>query len=265
MSRPGLPSRQDWLLRWFTWYCRAFYIPKAFTALRLARASHVVTTPHEIPLVVVCNHPSWWDPVVCAALSARWPDRTSYAPMDVRALKAYPMFGRLGFFPVEPGSVASARAFLETGSVILSTPGTLLWITAQGEFADPRRRPLELRGGLGHLLRRCERCVIVPLAIEYTFWNERLPEALVCFGEPLEVTDGKALSAADWTSKITRSLLSTMDALAALAIKRDPAEFETIVAGRTGVGGVYDWLRQIMSWCRGRRFVAGHDEGRSQV
>ena len=252
-------------MRWFTWYCRVFYLPKAFTALRLARNSSYPMPDFEIPLVVVCNHPSWWDPIVCAALNVRWADRSSFAPIDARALKAYPMFGRLGFFPVEQGSVASARAFLETGSVILSTPGTSLWITAQGEFSDPRKRPVELRGGLGHLLRRCQRCLVVPLAIEYTFWNERLPEALVCFGEPLEVNDGKAMTAAEWTAEVAQRLSVTMDTLASMAVKRDPNEFEVIVAGRTGVGGVYDWLRQIMSWCRGRRFVAGHEAGRSHA
>lgn len=252
-------------MRWFTWYCRTFYLPKAFTALRLARVSHAVAPPHEIPLVVVCNHPSWWDPVVCAVLSERWPNRSSFAPIDDRALKAYPLFGRLGFFPVESGSVASARAFLEIGSVILSTPGTALWITAQGEFVDSRRRPLELRSGLGHLVRRCQQCMIVPLAIDYTFWNERLPEALVCFGEPLEVTDGKTCSPTDWTTQITQRLSATMDTLAELAVSRDPGVFETIVVGRTGVGGVYDWLRQTMAWCRGRRFVAGHEAGRRRA
>jgi len=258
----GLPTRQAWLVRWFVWYCRAFLLPKSFTAFRLAKARPAPAPPIETALVLVCNHPSWWDPILCAQLSPRWATRADYCPIDSKALAAYPLLRRLGFFPVEPGSPRSAREFLETGHSILAGAGTALWITAQGEFTDPRRRPVELRAGLGHLLRRGGRCVVVPLALEYPFWNERLPEALAMFGEPLEVTDGKSRSADEWTILIAKSLEKTMDELAELAESRDAGAFETVVAGRTGVGGVYDWIRQIWAACRGKRFHAGHDAGR---
>lgn len=144
----------------------------------------------------------------------------------------------------------------------MNSPDTALWITAQGQFTDPRRRPVELRAGLGHLLRRCGRCVVVPLAFEYPFWNEKLPEALALFGEPIEITDGKARTADEWTALIAHGLSNAMDRLSAWAQARDPEAFETVVAGRTGVGGVYDWIRQIWAACRGRPFHPGHDEGR---
>lgn len=262
MAGPGLPVRNAWLVRWFVWYCQNFLLPKSFTAFRLAKAGIPPVPPSDVPLLVVCNHPSWWDPILCALLSPRWPQRSDYCPIDAQALQAYPMLRRLGFFPVEPGSARSAREFLKTGAAILNSSGTALWITAQGEFTDPRRRPVELRSGPGHLLRRCGRCVVVPLAFEYPFWNEKLPEALALFGEPIEVTDGKVRTADEWTSVIASGLARTMDHLAILAQARDPADFETVVAGRTGVGGVYDWIRRIWAACRGKGFHPGHDEGR---
>jgi 1-acyl-sn-glycerol-3-phosphate acyltransferase len=262
MPAGKLPLRQERLVRWFVWYCQKFLLPKSFTAFRLAKAGPPPAPPPDVPLVVVCNHPSWWDPILCALLSPRWPHRADYCPIDSQALRAYPLLRRLGFFPVEPGSPSSAREFLETGAAILNSSDTALWITAQGQFTDPRRRPVELRAGLGHLLRRSGRCVVAPLALEYPFWNEKLPEALALFGDPIEVTSGKSRSAAEWMAAIAIGLSEAMDRLSALAQARDPEAFETVVEGRTGVGGVYDWIRQIWAACRGRTFHPGHDDGR---
>lgn len=265
MNARGLPVRNRRLVGWFVWYCRRHLVPGSFNAFRLAKADKLPEPPDDIPLVVVCNHPSWWDPILCALLSARWPKRADYCPMDARALRAYPMLRHLGFFPVEAGSVGSARDFLETGAAILGSPRSTLWITAQGAFTDPRPRPVELRAGLGHLVRRCARCVVVPLALEYPFWNEKRPEALALFGEPIEVLDGTMQSAEYWTETVARGLTEAMDRLAALAKARDPNAFEAVVAGRAGVGGVYDLIRRAWAFWRRKPFHPGHDEGRNHA
>ena len=51
----------------------------------------------------------------------------------------------------------------------------------------PATRPVRLRPGLAHLARRVPGATIVPLALEYPFWDERTPEALCRFGS----ADGK--------------------------------------------------------------------------
>ena len=60
----------------------------------------------------------------------------------------------------------------------------------KGRFADPRERPLAFKPGLAALAARCPNgCTLVPLAIEYPFWNERLPETLLHFGEPVHIAE----------------------------------------------------------------------------
>ncbi len=99
-----------------------------------------------------------------------------------------------------------------------------------------KRLPVRLQPGLAHLVRRVERAVIVPLALEYPFWTERLPEALCRFGEPLRSSD--SCSVASWHAKLEDGLAHTMDALAADTIARDPSRFIDGRVGRRGVGGL---------------------------
>src|SRR5207253_10605254 len=50
------------------------------------------------------------------------------------------------------------------------------WIAAEGQLTDPRVRPLRLRSGVGHLAARVRQAVLLPLALEYPFWEERTPD-----------------------------------------------------------------------------------------
>ncbi|MBV8614842.1 MAG: lysophospholipid acyltransferase family protein, partial [Acetobacteraceae bacterium] len=225
-----------------------------------------------------------------------FPGRAGYGPMDADALGKYRVLRRIGVFGIEPGRRGAAR-FLRVGLDLLADPATLLWITAEGVFTDPRVRPVRLRPGVAHLARRAD-ATVLPLAIELPFWNERQPEALVRFGPPVQgaptsiaplppergerLGEGGALDRdhaagespltptlsparggegeqiAALTAALEHALTSCMDALAADAMSRDPARFVTLLRGNAGVGGVYDLWRRAAAWGAGRRFDPSH-------
>ena len=149
---------------------------------------------------------------------------------------------------------------LRTSAAILGGASNALWITAQGKFCDPRVRPVELRAGVGHLIRRLNDVVVVPLAVEYPFWQERYPEALAHFGRPIEVKRGRDLTVEAWMARIELGLTEALDDLSAAAQTQDAGRFDAIVGGNVGVGGVYDLWRRAKSLFGGTSFVAGHSE-----
>jgi hypothetical protein len=172
--------------------------------------------------------------------------------MDAAALKHYALLGKLGLFAVEGGTRRGAAQFLRAGQEILSTPNSVLWVTPEGRFTDMRTRPAIFRPGLAALVARAGACTVVPLAFEYTFWDERLPEILASWGQAIEVTDGSLHSAVEWSDRLALALAATQDELAALAKTRDPARFATVLSGRVGVSGVYE------GWQRLRALLSGH-------
>ena len=255
-----LPRRWHWLIRGFRRYC-VRYVRKHFHAVRLSNSSHPLPLAGE-PILVVLNHPSWWDPLIGVILSSQFGDRDQFAAIDAVAARKYPFFNRLGFVGVETGSVRGAAAFLRLGAEILSQPDRVFWVTAQGRFTDVRERPLALQAGVGHLAARLERGWVVPLAIEYAFWTERTPEALARFGEPRRIADHTNLNGKEWTRIVEESLTLALDGLNAEAMTRDPSRFTAIVDGRTGVGGVYDLWRRLKAWAKGETFDPSHRKAR---
>jgi 1-acyl-sn-glycerol-3-phosphate acyltransferase len=255
-----LPRISPWLLRWFRWYS-ARYLRRHFHAVRLSRECRP-DVPDDVPLVVYLNHAAWWDPLVGLVLAERlFSRRATYAPIEAKALGRYRFMERLGLFGIDPQTQSGGLRFLRLSRAILAHPDTALWITPEARFADPRERPVRFRPGLAHLARSLHSGVLLPLAIEYPFWEERSPEALARFGEPIRVEAGNDRTVADWNALLESQLRAAQDALAQQAIRRDSKDFETLLRGRAGVGGVYNFWSRLRARLRGEAFSPEHGEG----
>ena len=162
--------------RWLGLFARytEWYLQRNFHGLHLLQLGDPENVK-GLPLLVCLNHPAWWDPLVALHLSQRlFPEREHAAPIAAESLAKYKFFERLGFFGIEPTTIRGAAQFLKTGQAVLSRPSGALWITAQGEFADVRA-PIVMKPGIGHLASRLDRFAMLPVALEYSFWNERYP------------------------------------------------------------------------------------------
>jgi hypothetical protein len=198
---------------------------------------------------------------VCLTVKAEvFPDRAAFAPIDAAMLERYKMFGKMGFFAVEQQSRRGALQFLRTAEAILRSPGSLLAITPQSRFADVRERPIHFETGIGHLATRVEHAIFLPVAAEYVFWEERLPEILVRFGEPVAVRreHNAVFDSKYWTHLFEQKLTETQSALAGEALRRSPADFKMALHGGAGQGGIYDWWRGLRASLRGESFTKEH-------
>ncbi len=246
------------ILNWgFRRYVRRF-VRKNFNAVRVAGREHAEQCPSG-PVVCFINHPGWWDPMTGVLITDHlFPGRRFTAPMDAEALSRYPVLEQLGFFPVVRDSASGAREFLRTCREMLKSADVILWLTPAGRFCDVRQ-VAPFMSGLSQLVDRSFTGSLLPMAIEYTFWNERCPELLVQFGEP--IVCGELPEARDQRTQVLESCLGrTQSALAQLAIARQPNAFSTLGTGRAGIGGAYDSWRRLAAWIRGRQFRERHEE-----
>jgi diapolycopene oxygenase len=255
ISPPVVARHSPLLVRLFRRHVKRAYLARDFHAVRLSRNGK----PGPVvdgPLIVVLNHPSWWDPLVGLVLTELLPDFAHFTPMDAVALGRYRFFERMGVFGIEPKTLRGAREFLRTSRFILARPRTALWITPQGRFADARDRPPGIRPGVAHLAHRLEKGVILPLALEYPFWEDRRPEALARFGPPIIVKRGSDRTVEEWRTCIETALASTQDALVSEARLQGPTAFETLVDGHAGAGALRDRLRWLRARLPGEPFRA---------
>jgi len=257
---PPPPAAAKWFQDGFHRFLRRFLRRHFHTIAIHAGASDFTRQIADKPLIVYGNHPSWWDPLIAQFLCrAAFPKRQFYAPIDAQALARYPVFRKLGFFGITLNSTSGAAEFLRTSSAIISAPHTSLWLTPEGRFADARDHEAPLMPGLAHLCWRMPgEGYALPLALEYVFWEERLPECLLKFGAPIERALYPEMDKQQWHHLLTERLRDTQRELAQAAIARRPEAFELMLSGRRGAGGFYDTLRRLRAWITGTEFHAEH-------
>jgi hypothetical protein len=213
------------------------------------------------PLIVYANHPSWWDPLIAHYVNkALFSPRQFYAPIDATALEKYRVFAKLGFYGVNLASQSGAASFLKQSLTILQHPSTSLWITPEGRFCDCRDQTAALMPGLPHLCTKLTQGAVVPMALEYVFWEERLPECLIRFGAPLCPNQLELNSKSDWAAVLSDGLRVTQQQLAADSIARISDKFTPLLRGGAGAGGTYDFMRRLKSIIRRQDFRSEHGE-----
>ncbi len=258
-ATPDLPAVSSFLQNGFHRYLRGL-LRKNFHTLAVAADTWTAAeVPSDQPLIVFANHPGWWDPLI-----AHWVcrhvlhDRQFYAPIDADALQQYRVLGKLGFYGLQTDTPTGIAAFLKTSRAILAAPGTSIWITPTGRFTDPRETDADFAPGLGHLCSRLDRGTLLPLAMEYPFWEERLPECFLRFGEPIVIEQQPPRDKRAWTHFLSDRLRDTQQKLAQLVIARDAEAFRPILRGGRGAGRVYDYFRRIRSWWTGHKLSPQH-------
>lgn len=231
---------------------------KHFHAVRVAADGLPPAVPMDRPLVVYLNHASWWDPLIMMWLG-NWyyPNRPQYGPIEASQLRRYSFFKYLGVFGVERGTLSGAREFLRVADAVLTQEGGMLWMTPQGRFADVRERPLAFASGLAHLALRRRDALLVPLAIEYGFGQEKFPEIFVRFGTPLDASTLPA-SAGMAQTLLEEGLESALNGLSEAVVRKDEREFQTLVSGRGGASLPYDLWRIFKGLVTGKSAALNH-------
>jgi 1-acyl-sn-glycerol-3-phosphate acyltransferase len=249
---PDVPPISGITLRFFTRIVRR-YFRRHFRSVMAQHAGRLSSA--DGPLIVYANHSSWWDPMMSILLAQTlMPGRRHYAPMDAEALARYPILRKIGIFPVEMTTRGAAQ-FLRTGCAILRDGG-VLWVTPQGRFADARAWPLRFKPGLAALALRVPEATILPMAMEYTFWDERLPEALLLVAPEVKLEKDATTESAN--RQLEAELAAALLALQETSIARDASAFQVLLRGGRGTGGFYAFGRKVRAMFGGKRIQQDH-------
>lgn len=271
-EKTPLPRIDRWLMGGFERSFLPRYLRKHFHALAINREQlSDCDITRQDSLVVYANHASWWDPMTAIYVRSRlFAQHAMYAPIDSQSLARYRIFNRMGFFGVAKDQRRGAVEFLRSSLRIASHPAASIWVTPEGRFCDVRDVQQPLMPGLAHLAVAIEKTALtanihssrvwfVPIAVEYVFWEERLPECLCWIGSPVLVQWGKPTAhKLAWGNRLTSILREAQRSLASASVARDVSKFETLLHGRTGSWGIYDAARRMLSRIRGEDISMEH-------
>jgi 1-acyl-sn-glycerol-3-phosphate acyltransferase len=226
------------------------HLGRRFDRMRLWESVGHLTIPRGQPLLFILSHASWWDVLVGYYLARLVVGVESYAPMDEAQLRRYRILSRLGIYSVDRFSMTGMRAFVRYTTDLLQGERAV-WITPQGEIVSNWKRPVRFQTGVGHLVRRVEQLITIPVAIAYEFLEEPRPEIFVKFGPPRHWAAPDE-SPVEITRILEGDLERELDAMLAAVTERDIARFSVLLDGSAGPGLIYDRVRALRAWWSGR-------------
>jgi 1-acyl-sn-glycerol-3-phosphate acyltransferase len=254
-----LPKSQARLVRGFCWYTRRM-IRKHFWVFAMdVSECDCDGLAAETPIIVYCNHPGWWDPIVAMQVCHKhFPGRVFYAPIDQVAVEKYAVFKKLGFFGIALEHRNGSIAFLRQTNAILNAPNSSLWVTPEGRFSDPRDKNAEWMPGLAHLIAKHPHAVCIPMAIEYPFIDEAKPLMLCKLGPVIHGRNLVGISKAECSVILESKLRITQESLAESVVTRSFSRFQVLVRTAQTPKSVYDWGRLLVCKVSGRPFELNH-------
>lgn len=202
-----IPARPHRLFaRFFAHHARG-RIHGAFQQVRVHGVAEARAVAGDAPLLVVCNHTAWWDPLVALYLSRYVLEVEPFALMDAANLRRLPFFGRVGAFGVDLGDAADGARGIRYAARLLDAPGVAVWLFPQGD-ERPITEPLAFRPGSAEIARLARRCRILPVALRYEHGKTERPSLWISLGAQLppqrDVVAGRAAQEAAVALELAR-------------------------------------------------------------
>ncbi|MFN7840261.1 MAG: lysophospholipid acyltransferase family protein [Pirellula sp.] len=253
-----LPKSSKWLVDGFCWYSRGL-VRKQFQSMGFLGIEKLASIPDNHSTIVFANHASWWDPIVAMMCQKHYMGhRTLFAPIDADQLENYAVLKKMGFYGVRLQSFSGAQQFLETSKKLLASPSTSIWITPEGKFCDVRDHDQPLMPGLAHLVTKISHTTIIPLALEYSFWDDSRPHIFGQFGDHINCEQLGFDDKSACNEYLTQALRKSQRELATAVVKRDPQAFNYVVSSHAKRLSWYDFARKWAAWLKGRSFDPRH-------
>ena len=188
-------------------------LKRRFQSFQVKGLQTLLNKNPKLPLIIYCNHSSWWDGLVAFQIS-RQAGLNAFVMMEEKQLKNLFLFRLLGAFSVvRENPRAAMKSIRYAVKILKSAPENSLWIFPQGEILPNDLRPLLFFDGLAKIIEKVVECSAVSLSIRYEFMGEFKPHVFVQIGEPEIFTGGELPDTKTMTESLSRKLTDNLDLL----------------------------------------------------
>ncbi len=208
-----LEANKNWLFENIFAVYNQNLLKRRFNSLWVSGLDFLINKNTNLPLIIYCNHSSWWDGLVAFQIS-RKTNLNSFLIMEEKQLEKYFLFRRLGVFSVNREIPREALKSLNYAAKLLQTnPNRTLWIFPQGEIINNNSRPISFFNGLSKIIEKLGQCLIASLAIRYEFLGEYKPDIFVKINKPALISINKNFDSKKMTDDFAGEMELLLDEL----------------------------------------------------
>lgn len=201
---------------------------RRFSSLHVKGLDFLLNKNVNLPLIIYCNHSSWWDGLVAFQISDS-AGLDSFIMMEEKHLKRLFLFRLLGAFSVLREKPREAYKSIEYAArLLIKAPDRTLWIFPQGEILPNDLRPLTFYKGLSKIIKKVENCYIASLSLRYEFLGNFKPQIFVNIEKPERISFREGFNSTDLNEMLVDRLTKNLDELKNDVIFQKLAHYKSI-------------------------------------
>jgi len=177
-----IPAKEHPLYLWFFYYVTAYLLKRRFNSIDIEVEYHPTKNTSTL---FYLNHNYWWDALMPNYLNRRFFSQKARGMMDIRELKKYPFFTKIGAFSVDPEKPRSSIYSLKYALNHLQTANASIYIFPEGEIVPVHSGPLQFKRGLKWLENQASSVDLVPIAIYIDYSKSSKPNLHINIGSEL--------------------------------------------------------------------------------
>ncbi|MDD3593447.1 MAG: 1-acyl-sn-glycerol-3-phosphate acyltransferase [Candidatus Gastranaerophilales bacterium] len=170
-----------WMMIWDFFVSQM--ISRRFYSIRIKNLKHYDAIDPDAATIFYAQHNCWWDGIIGYYLCRN----ILKVPMNIMVedLIKFPLLANVGAFSVDKKSPKSTLHVVNYCADFLTKEKINLWLFPQGVIKPPNHRPLEFQKGLTYIAQKCKKINLIPVAVQYPFVRQGLPEVLIDMGKPI--------------------------------------------------------------------------------
>jgi 1-acyl-sn-glycerol-3-phosphate acyltransferase len=212
---------------------------RAFHTIAVRGLERLRSLPQDRPVLLFCNHTSWWDGVMIYLLTREMKHKAGYLMMEEKQMTHYRFFSWLGAFSVDLTSPIRSAAALRYAQRLLQVNETAIFIFPQGRICR-RNEMIEVKPGTAYLGKSAPQAMLVPMAMRYEFFREDRPNALIEIGEPFP-----GIECDEW--RIAHDCNETYARVNQSAREQDLTDFTRLFKPRLPLNKRWEWVKLFLA------------------
>jgi chlorobactene lauroyltransferase len=204
-------------------------LKRRFNSLSVSGLEFLLTKNSNVPLIIYCNHSSWWDGLVAFQIS-RKTYLDSFIMMEEKHLKKLFLFRKLGAFSVVRENPRQALTSIGYSvNLLLENKNRTLWIFPQGEILPNDLRPIFFYNGVSKIIENVKKCSVTSLSIRYEFLGEFKPDIFVKINKPQTIDVDRGFVAKIFTETLSAEMTDSLDNLKDDIINDNLTNYHSII------------------------------------
>jgi chlorobactene lauroyltransferase len=204
-------------------------LKRRFNSLNVEGLDFLVNKDSSLPLIIYCNHSSWWDGLIAFQVS-RNAKLDSYLMMEEKNLRRFFLFRKLGAFSINRKNTRLAIQTLKYSVDLLAKDSKkTLWIFPQGEIVNNDFRPFIFYNGLSSIIKKVGNCMVASLSMRYEFLGEYKPDIFVKIGKPEFIDAANSFNKKQITNYLSSKLTTDLDQLKNDILNKNTKSYKTMI------------------------------------